>query len=289
VAPQHSLFKSPKAETAYRASYEASLRLWPSPRESFEIGTEHGATHVVACGPAAGDPVVLLPAMSFSATMWYATVSGLCSRFRCYAADFPSDMGLSSVTNSPRSRSDCVAWLNELLDGLGIEQASFAGASYGGFLALNYAIAEPARVKKLVLVSPAAGFVSLWSLYLRMLPLLLLHGHSVVERIMQLVFEDRFPLDHPVVQQLIVGSKGLQSRLRVFPVVFTDSELAAISAPVYLLLGEKEMCYDPESAAKRARRVLPHALVEILPNAGHLPVMEYPETVNQRLLAFLEE
>jgi len=34
---------------------------------------------------------------------------------------------------------------------------SFVGASYGSFLAVNYAIAEPARVKKVVLSSPAAA------------------------------------------------------------------------------------------------------------------------------------
>jgi pimeloyl-ACP methyl ester carboxylesterase len=104
---------------------------------------------------------------------------------------------------------------------------------------------------------------------------------------MHWVFADRFPLDHPVLQQLIVGSKGLKPRLKVYPTVFADSELAGISAPVYLLLGEKEVCYNPQSAAKRARRIMPNVRVEILPNAGHLLVMECPDTANQRILAFL--
>jgi len=289
MAAQASLFKTPEAEATYRAAYEASLRLWPTPRESLHIATNFGLTHVVACGPPAGAPVVLLPAMSLSATMWYATVSGLCNNFRCYAADFPSDMGLSTLAHPPANRSDCAAWLNELLDGLGIVTASFVGASYGGFLALNYAIAEPARVNKLVLTSPAACFVGLWRFYPRMFLLLLLPGRSAPERIMRWIFADRFPLDHPVLHQLLVGVKGLKPRLKVYPKVFAESELAGVSEPVYLLLGEKEVCYDPESAAKRARRVMPHASVEILPNAGHLLVMECPDTVNQRILAFLQD
>jgi len=287
LAAQASLFRTPEAEAAYRAAYEASLRLWPTPRESFDIPTHFGLTHVVACGPRTGAPVVLLPAMALSATMWYATVTGLCSTFRCYAADFPSDFGLSIAANSPRSRSDCAAWLNELLDGLGTVTASFVGASYGGFLALNYAIAEPARVNKLVLTSPAAGFINLWRFYPRIFLSLLLPGRSFVERIMRWIFADRFPLDHPVIQQLIVGTKCLKPWIKVYPSVFADSQLAGISAPLYLLLGEKEVCYKPASAAKRARRVMPHASVEILPNAGHLLVMECPDTVNQRILAFL--
>ena len=289
MAVYHSLFKTPEAEKAYRASYEASLRLWPTPHESIEVPTRFGLTHVVACVSGAGTPILLLPAMSLSATMWYATVSGLCGRFRCYAADFPSDMGLSEVTNPPASLRDCADWLNDLLDGLGIAKASLIGASYGGFLALNYAFTEPARVKQLILMSPAAGFVGLRSLYLRILGLLLFSGSSVVEKIMNWVFAERFQLNHPVVQQVIVGSKGLQPRIRVFPKVFSDSQLGGVSAPSYLLLGEKEVCYNPESAARRARRVMPHAMVEILPNTGHLLAMECPTAVNQRILAFLRD
>jgi pimeloyl-ACP methyl ester carboxylesterase len=118
---------------------------------------------------------------------------------------------------------------------------------------------------------------------------LFLSGGSVVEKMMHWIFAERFPLDHPVVQQLTVGSKSLQPRLKVYPKVFSDSHLAGISAPIYLLLGEKEVCYNLESAARRARRIMPQALVEILPNTGHLLVMECPSTVNQRILAFLRD
>lgn len=281
------LFKSPGAEAAYRAAYEASLRLWPASPESLDIATSFGVTHVIACGPRDRPPVVLLPAMSMSATMWYATVAGLCSEFRCYAVDFPSDMGLSIPSNPPASRSDCAAWLSELLDGLGAAKASFVGASYGGFLALNYAIEEPTRVGKLVLISPAAGIVGLWRFYRRLVPLLLFHGGSMIERCMKWIFEDRFPHDHPVLRQMEVGAHSVQSGIRVFPRVFSDAKLARISAPVYLLLGEKEVCYDPESAAKRARRAISGARVEILPGAGHLLVMERPDEANKRILAFL--
>jgi len=118
-----------------------------------------------------------------------------------------------------------VAWLREVLDELGIVRASIVGASYGGFLALNYAIAEPGRVKKLVLVSPAAGIVALpRSFYTRLVLWLLVPGRPVVERIMDWIFADRFPLDNPVIQQVIAGSKSLRPRIKVYPTVFEDSE-----------------------------------------------------------------
>jgi pimeloyl-ACP methyl ester carboxylesterase len=288
-----SLFKSPEAEAAYRSAYDNSLRLWPAEHERFDIATGFGSTHVIACGPADGKPVLLLHAMGFSATMWYATVSGLSGEFRCYAADFPSDMGLSAMTCPPASLADCAAWLSALLDCLGIVRSVLVGASYGSFLALNYAIAEPARVSKVLLTSPAAGFVALRkSFYLKLfLSILtfLLPGRSAPEKMMRWIFEDRLPLDHPVIRQMMVGIRSLNSRIRVYPRVFGDSELAKMQAPLYLLLGEKEVCYNPQSAAQRARRTVGNASVEIVPNAGHMLVMERPEIVNPGIAAFLRD
>lgn len=285
-----SIFKSAEAEAAYRSAYDCSLRLWPAGHDCFYVATKFGSTHVIACGPPDGKPVLLLSAMSFSATMWYATVPALSSEFRCYAADFPSDMGLSANSNPPARLADCAAWLSGLLDGLAIDCCALVGASYGGFLALNYATAEPARVSRVLVCSPAAGFIALRkSMFLRLFLSFLLPGRSASERIMNWIFEDRLPLDHPVIRQLMVGIQCLKPHLRVYPRVFTDSELARIQSPLYLLLGEKEVCYNPKSAAQRARRVMKNATVEIVPHAGHLVVMECPEIVNPRIAAFLRK
>ena len=73
VPSEASLFKTKDAEASYRSAYEASLRLWPAGCEPIEIPTKFGLTHVLACGTPSGEPVLLLPAMAFSATMWYAT------------------------------------------------------------------------------------------------------------------------------------------------------------------------------------------------------------------------
>jgi pimeloyl-ACP methyl ester carboxylesterase len=163
------------------------------------------------------------------------------------------------------------------------------GLSYGGFPALNYALAAPTRVTKLVLASPAAGFIGLpKSLYVRVLLFFLLPGRSGPERVLDFVFADRFPLDHPLIQQLRVGAKTLNPQVyRVLPKAFTDTELSTLAVPVHLLLGEKEVCYNPSSAAKRARRLLPNASVEIFPNLGHALVLERPDIVNPRLSHFL--
>jgi pimeloyl-ACP methyl ester carboxylesterase len=42
-----------------------------------------------------------------------------------------------------------------VLDGLGIERTHIIGNSFGGFLAINFALQYPALVHRLVLLAPA--------------------------------------------------------------------------------------------------------------------------------------
>jgi pimeloyl-ACP methyl ester carboxylesterase len=56
-----------------------------------------------------------------------------------------------------------------------------------------------------------------------------------------------------------------------------------------LLIGQQEALYDPVAAVKRAQQLIPDVQTELIPHAGHdLPIGK-PETVNQRILAFLKE
>ena len=72
---------------------------------------------------------------------------------------------------SPAGRSNPDAtirnWLNDLFDG--IARASVVGNSYGGFIALNQAALAPERIDRVVLISPAGGFVSVMPLFRSMI------------------------------------------------------------------------------------------------------------------------
>ncbi len=52
-----------------------------------------------------------------------------------------------------------VAAMHRALDEMGLEQADFAGWSYGGCVALSAALDDPARVRTLTLIEPAAFWV----------------------------------------------------------------------------------------------------------------------------------
>lgn len=71
------------------------------------------------------------------------------------------------------------------------------------------------------------------------------------------------------------------------PKVFGRAELAAITAPTLLLIGEYEPMYDPHAVAARARRLKPGLCAEVVARADHIAAMAQPGWVNARIAAFL--
>jgi pimeloyl-ACP methyl ester carboxylesterase len=99
----------------------------------------------------------LLPELHNRATAWFANIAELSANHRVYAVDGIGDAGKSIAECLIEKRSDYAEWLREVFDGLNIEKAHLLGHSYGGWLALNMALAYPERLRKIVLLAPAAS------------------------------------------------------------------------------------------------------------------------------------
>ena len=84
---QHTAFKSPAGEAAYRAAYDAEMKSWPVPYEELDLASRFGITHVIACGPQAAPPLVLLHGYMATATMWSPNISAFSKEHRVYAVD----------------------------------------------------------------------------------------------------------------------------------------------------------------------------------------------------------
>jgi len=70
--------------------------------------------------------------------------------------------------------------------------------------------------------------------------------------------------------------------------LMTSEELQSVTMPVLIMGSGKPIVYkDPQAFADAARAALPHAEVEIVPDAGHGLNMEKPDYVNGRTLEFL--
>lgn len=282
------MFKTPEGQARYFAAYDATLALWPAPMESFDVPTRFGPTHVHTSGPADAPPLLLLPGLGISSTMWYPNVAELSRAQRVYALDTIGDKGKSVCTRSLLTRSDFVDWLSDVFSELRLEKVNFIGMSYGGFLGLNLALAAPERVMKLVLLAPAASLLPLRpQFYVPLMASRLLPGLPAARNLMLRIFARHDVNTSPVVEQFILKT-DFQGDYNVLPPVYTDEELRQVKAPTLLLIGEHEIIYDPRAALKRAAHLIPTIQTDLIPGAGHALTLDQPELVNARLLKFLK-
>jgi pimeloyl-ACP methyl ester carboxylesterase len=131
--------------------------LWKVPFDSIDVKTRYGSTHINVCGPGDGPPLVLLHAAGLSSTAWFANIAELSAHHRVYAVDVIGDAGKSIAECLLEKRTDYADWLKAVFDGLNIDRDYLLGHSYGGWLALNMALAYPDRLRKIVLLAPAAS------------------------------------------------------------------------------------------------------------------------------------
>ena len=157
-----SPFKTPEGEARFLAAYDAVLKRWPVPFEELDIPTRFGVTHVVAAGPKNAPALVLLHGYTATSVMWAPNIADFSRDYRVYAIDVLGQPSKSMPDEPIGEAADYVAWLTATLDGLNLGRVSLVGMSFGGWVALKYAVAAPERIQRLVLLSPG-GFLPMGS------------------------------------------------------------------------------------------------------------------------------
>jgi pimeloyl-ACP methyl ester carboxylesterase len=289
-------FWSPSAEAEFNTAYAAVLEQWPVTYESLFIPTRFGETHVLASGSQVATPLVLLNPGGGSSTIWIHNVEMLSQHYRTYAVDVIGEMNKSVPTRPIRSHMEFIQWMTDLYDGLYIDRAHLIGNSNGGFFALETALNLPERVKKVVLISPAATFVQMWAWWWH----LLIPAHMIApmirsERMVYGAYEwlwQGFPKEPAFARLRSISEVAGHPRYRpsrnsFIPHVFSDDELRQIRTPVLLLIGDHEVIYNPDQVIRRATRLVPNLNAEIVPNANHSAQYTAPAFVNQKILEYL--
>ncbi|MFE5486415.1 alpha/beta fold hydrolase [Streptomyces sp. NPDC056527] len=273
----------------FLAAYDEVLARWPAGTTTSTLATAHGTTHLISHGPESAPPVLLLPGGGATATGWYATAAALGRTHRVHAVDLIGEPGRSVPEDADpiRTAGDLTAWFGSLLDALGLRSAGLVGHSYGAWIALRYALKDPARVDRLVLLDPTNCFTGFSPRYLlRALPMLLRPT----------------PARNAAFLRWETGGAELDPRWRHlnalaadFPTVRpvtgprpTRAELSTLKPPTLLLLAEHSRAHGIAKAAARARAAVPAMETATVPGATHhvLPVGSPPETYD-RIAGFL--
>lgn len=110
-----------------------------------------GRIHLLRGGE--GRPVLFLHAAG-GAGAWHEFHARLARRFRVFAPDHPG-FGESDELAEVEGVDDLVYHYLDVLDRLGLDRVDVVGASFGGWIAAELAVAAPHRIGSLVLLSAA--------------------------------------------------------------------------------------------------------------------------------------
>ncbi|MBL1081117.1 alpha/beta hydrolase [Streptomyces actinomycinicus] len=275
---------------AFRIAYDKVLAKWPADREALTVATPFGDTRVNVCGPREAPPLLLLPGGGAATSVsWYAQAADLARTHRVHAPDLIGAPGLSvpAADRHPRTVAGLVAWVDALLDGLGVASADVGGHSYGAWIALHHALRTPDRVRRLFLLDPTQCFAGYKATYLlRALPMLLRPSPRRVRAFLE--WETGGAASDPDwlrLQEAAVGFPALKPVTSPRP---APEALQALEVPVLLLVAANSRTHDPTTVTAGADALLPHVESAVLPDVSHHALPQAaPAGLARHLTAFL--
>ncbi len=312
------LYKSPEGYATMQQFYDDALAKLPLPVESLYVETPFGRTHMLAAGDPDAPPLLLMQGLAGSAILWHQQFADFARQHRVYALDIVGQPGRSAPNPLSLQDDSYSQWLVSVLDALELPQADMAGVSLGGYTIFRVGIIAPERLRKAVLLSPmrlARSRVQVQRYIANGM-----RGDKGQDKL-----EDRLTVrdfatntdsvpkqeyDRQLARAMALATKhyrlGLalgmreeQSRLGKFWTglravgkvawPMNDDELRRFESRGLVLLGEHEMLYDAQRAARRVNVHAPNLRAEIISGAGHAAIYDQPQVVNPLILAYLAE
>ncbi len=253
-----------------------------------------------------GPAVLLLHGFVVSADDWIPTIQTLAAAgFQAIAPD-ALGFGASDKPGGAAYTLRRYADLNAgLLQSFGVERAMVVGHSMGGKHALATTILHPQRVERLV-IADSEGFMQL-PLFMRKGGALPFLGEALVS-LAALPFVVRMQLraafanpDRHITPELIARGTATLGNPEIRRTMVSLSRhydandlrgsglwsrLADITQPTLIIWGAEDRLF-PVRCAYEAKRMLPHARLEIIPDCGHFPMIEAAAQFHRLLLEFL--
>jgi len=248
-----------------------------------------------------GTPLLLIHGFTSSTYSWKDVFEPLSKSFRVIAIDLKG-FGFSDKPDGDYTRRAQSVLITRLLDHLMIEKAWLCGNSMGGEVALNVALASPARVAGLILIDSAGvevkGGGSLAPGYLlvpgvgRSLMALALTSDKLVREGLEKSFYDdakvtpeRVAYYHEPLKTRGGQLAALRARTQFsqFPL---EAELGRIKAPALLIWGAEDELI-PVEAGRKMTSLIKNSQLITLQQCGHLPQEEMPERVVSEIVKFI--
>jgi pimeloyl-ACP methyl ester carboxylesterase len=248
----------------------------------------------------AGEPLVLIPGFASGAWTWFQQIEDLAHSFQVIAFD-PRGVSRSRISDHTTfSWQEIVADTVGLLNELKIEKANILGASFGGFVAQEFALAFPEKVNKLILACTSFGGKGHVAPDLEVLMAFAsIEGLNQRERIRKFMipaFTPEFRAEHSDVieevcalrEQNVVPENVYLAQLQAATTFDAELRVSNIEAETLVLSGGADIVVPPQNSRNLANAI-PNAKLEIIENGGHLFFIEMAEEFNRIVTQFIRQ
>jgi 4,5:9,10-diseco-3-hydroxy-5,9,17-trioxoandrosta-1(10),2-diene-4-oate hydrolase len=251
-----------------------------------------------------GPPLLLLHGLGQSSTAWLRVIAALSSARRVIAPDLPGFGGTPAPSTTPYGDPDFfVRVIGDIVTRLSIEPCDAVGHSAGGLALLIDASRSLGRYRRLVLVDPA-GFtatpdnvlVAAAASLVRLL-VAIPRARSVTRALYATAFSDPRCVDEETVDELVRRGDDPVAKTaarRAFEQFFDycrrlepfHDMLRGLQTPTLVIWGADDRLFRAGDV-RIARRVLPHARIEVFERCGHCPQIECPDRFASTVKEFL--
>jgi pimeloyl-ACP methyl ester carboxylesterase len=163
-------------------------------------------------------------------------------------------------------------WLIEVMDGLGLGNASVFGVSWGGFVARLTASKEPMRVSKLLMMVPA-GIVNgshLTGIARMAFPMIRHTLWPTQSSLRSLLHPIMTTWDPDWAEAISCAFRDMKMDARVPPLV-TDGDLQRLRMPTLVLAGTHDISFPGSPLIHRVRTLIPNVETELIEGCKHCP------------------
>lgn len=209
-----------------------------------------------------GEPLVLIPGFASGRSIWFKQVGPLAQHFRVITFD-PRGVAASDKPEGPQTISLLADDVAALLNDLGIESAHVLGASFGGFVAQEFALRHPRMTRKLVLCCTSFGGAN------HVLP-----APEIWNEINQVRATNEVP-EH-IYRSQLEAARAFNAEERLTP----------IKCPTLIVSGDADVIVPVQNSYNLAERIA-NAELQIVTGGNHTFFIEQADEFNEIILNFI--
>ena len=241
----------------------------------------------------AGEPVLLIQGLGYARWGWEPIAERLARKFLVVSFD-NRGIGESEVTPGPYTVAQLAEDAVAVLEAVGLERAHVVGASLGGMVAQQVAVAYPDRVEKLVLLCTTPGGAGAYPMPEVTVRLFgeapSLAPDVALRRFVENSLSVRGELVDVLYRRRLANPPdmaGWQAQAAAGAAWDADGRLAEISAPALILHGTADNVLDYRNSELLAEQI-PGARLRLFDGAGHLFFWEQPDEIVAEIEEFLK-